>query len=287
MPGNVNRSAVIVVVDQRALAEHVVQHTENGFFVPGNDSRRENHGVPFVEREQPVRIHGEARKRRHRLSLAAAHQDHQFFRRIRRDILRPHHQSVRNAQAVHAMRDLDVVHHAAPDESHLASRGCGNVHDLLDARDRGRKARHDHLARRRSRQFFDAGPHHPLRRRIAGALDVRAVAEQRQDAFRSVPCECVQVKGLAVDRRKIDLEVAGVNYDSHGRANRQCDAINRAVRHADEFNFEGSHFQLPSGDNFAQVRLFEQPVFFQTLVHQRQRKPRPIDGCVQVAQNVG
>src|SRR5579872_6113390 len=51
MAGNVDQSSVIIVVDQGALAEHVVQHAENGFFIPRNDARRENHGVALIKRE--------------------------------------------------------------------------------------------------------------------------------------------------------------------------------------------------------------------------------------------
>ena len=162
VPRDVDRSAVIVVVNQRALAEHMVQHAENGFFISGNNARREDHRVPLIESEQPVRIYCDARKGRHRLRLAAAHQDHQFFRRIRPNILCPHYQPVRNAQPVHAVRDLDVVHHAPPNEADLAPGGRRNIHDLLDARYRRGKARYEDLARRRPRQFFYAGPDHPL-----------------------------------------------------------------------------------------------------------------------------
>ena len=41
MAGNVDRASVIVVVHKRALAEHVVQHAEDGFFIAGNDARGE------------------------------------------------------------------------------------------------------------------------------------------------------------------------------------------------------------------------------------------------------
>ena len=97
----------------------------------------------------------------------------------------------------------------------------------------------------------------------------------------------MQIKRLPVDRREVHLKIASMNHDSHGRANGQRHAVNRAVRHADELDFKRSYFHLAPRNHFAQVRLFEQSVFFQTLVHQRQRKSRPIDGRVQVAQNVG
>ena len=247
--GNVDRAAVIVVIHQGALAEHVVQHPEDGFFVSGNDARGENHRIALVEREQAVIIHGDARKRGHGLGLAAADQDNQLFRRKRIDVLRAHHQAVGNAQAVHAVRDLDVVHHAAADERDLAAGRRGDVHDLLDARNRRREAGDDHLARRRAREFLDARADRSLRGRVAGTLDVGAVAEQREHAFLAVARERVQVKRLAVDGRGIHLEIAGVNHDADRSANGQRDAVNRAVRDADEFDLERPDFQLASRES--------------------------------------
>ncbi len=94
--GNVDRAAVIVVIHQGALAEHVVQHPEDGFFVAGNDARGEDHRIALIEREQAVVIHGDARKRGHGLGLAAADQDDELLRRKRTDVLRAHHQAVGN-----------------------------------------------------------------------------------------------------------------------------------------------------------------------------------------------
>jgi len=48
---NVNRSAVIFVINMRALAEHVGHHPEDCFFVPGIDARGEDHCIAFIERE--------------------------------------------------------------------------------------------------------------------------------------------------------------------------------------------------------------------------------------------
>jgi hypothetical protein len=39
MARNMQYAAGVVVIDQRALAEHVVQHAEDGLFVSGNDAR--------------------------------------------------------------------------------------------------------------------------------------------------------------------------------------------------------------------------------------------------------
>src|SRR5437879_8128508 len=40
--GNVNRPSRIVVVNQRPPPEHMIEHAENGFFIPGNNARGKN-----------------------------------------------------------------------------------------------------------------------------------------------------------------------------------------------------------------------------------------------------
>src|SRR5258708_19301985 len=97
MAGNMDRASIVVVIHERAFAEHVVQHPENGFFIAGNDARGENHGVAFVESEQAVVIDGDARERGHGLGLAAANEDNKFLRRERIGFLRPNHKTVTNS----------------------------------------------------------------------------------------------------------------------------------------------------------------------------------------------
>jgi len=67
--GDVNDAGGIVVVDECAAPEHVIQHAEDGFFVSGNDARRKDDGVVFVDRNEAVIVHRDAGKGRHRLGL--------------------------------------------------------------------------------------------------------------------------------------------------------------------------------------------------------------------------
>ena len=75
-----------------------------------------------------------------------------------------------------------------------------------------------------------------LRAGEAAAIDVRAVGEQRQHALRAELGEAVHVEVLAVDRRLVDLEVAGVDDDAGRRVDRQRHAVGHAVRDADELD---------------------------------------------------
>ena len=79
-----------------------------------------------------------------------------------------------------------------------------------------------------------------LRAGVAAAIDVGAVAEHRQHALGAQLREAVQVERLAVHRRLVDLEVAGVQQHALRRADHHGDAVGHAVRDADELQREGA-----------------------------------------------
>src|SRR6266850_7770842 len=58
VPGNVDDSRGIIVINQRAAPEHVIQHAENGFFISGDDARGENDAVVFVHGDEAVIVYG-------------------------------------------------------------------------------------------------------------------------------------------------------------------------------------------------------------------------------------
>src|SRR5713226_5212929 len=138
---------------------------------------------------------------------------------------------------------------------------------LLDAVDGGGKARDHHLPRRRPAELFDPRPNGALRRRVARALDVGAVAEKRQHALLPVAGKRVQVERLQVRRRGVHLEVAGVDHHSERRAHRQRHAINRAVGDIDELDPERADLDLVAGRHLVQHGIFEQPMLLQPLAH--------------------
>ncbi len=281
------RASAIVVVNQCATAKHVVNHSEDRLFVSGNDARGKNHRVIFIHGEKAVVIDRDARKRTHRLGLAAADQHNQFTRIKCPQILRTNEQAIRDAQASHGMRDFRVVHHAASNKSDLAADRPGNIHDLLDAVNGRRKTGHKDLARSRAAQFFDALPDRALAGRVAGPLDVGAVAEKRQHALLAIFRKRVEIERPQIRRRWINLEVAGVNHHAEGRANGQRHTIHRAVRDVDELNLERADFNLAPGLDLAKLGFFEQSVLFQTLAHQRQCELRAIDRHFEFRKDVG
>ena len=74
--------------------------------------------------------------------------------------------------------------------------------------------------------------------REAAPIGVGAVGEQREHARGAELGEAMQVEVLAVERRLIDLEVAGVDDHAARRVDRQRQAVRHAVRDAQELDRE-------------------------------------------------
>ncbi len=70
------------------------------------------------------------------------------------------------------------------------------------------------------------------------AIDVGAVGEERQHALGAELGEAVQVEVLAVDRRLVDLEVAGEEHHADRAGDGDGHAVGHAVRDADELEGE-------------------------------------------------
>src|SRR6266852_2531835 len=175
VPGNVDNSLGIIVINQRAAPEHVVQHAENGFFVSGNDARGENDAVVFVHGDEAMIVHGDARQRRHRFGLGSAGENDDALRIEPANVLLAHHHSVGNSQQFERVRNLDVIDHAAADEGNFAIYARGNVNHLLNSVNGGSEARENYAPRRRAAQLFNARNDRAFRRREARTLHVRGI----------------------------------------------------------------------------------------------------------------
>ena len=130
-----------------------------------------------------------------------------------------------NPQIPEPLGDLRVLHHAAPEERHLAIELRGEVHEDLHPVDARRERGHDQPAGGAGEDLLERFDDFALRSGEAAAVDVGAVGKQRQDARRAELREPVHVEMLAVDRRLIDLEVARVDDDADRRVNGERDAV--------------------------------------------------------------
>ena len=95
-----------------------------------------------------------------------------------------------------------------------------------DAPGRGVEARAERLA------------HVHFRSRVAGPVHVGGVGAEHHHALLSQLGEPAIVGRLAVERARIELEVAGVHDGADGRVDRQADAVNDRVRDADRLDAE-------------------------------------------------
>src|SRR5215470_16325282 len=97
MTGNMNRSSSIFVVNESATPKHVIEHAADRFFVARNDPRGKDHGVVLFDGDETMVVDSDARKRRHRLGLAAAGENDETLRIEAANVWRTNDHSVWNA----------------------------------------------------------------------------------------------------------------------------------------------------------------------------------------------
>src|SRR5579875_1869451 len=91
----------------------------------------------------------------------------------------------------------------------------GDAHAI----DRRRETAKEELLSSAREDLIQSWLHSPFAGRVALPVHVGRVLQQQQHAALAILGELVQIKGFAVGRRKIDLEVAGVNDNPYGRFN--------------------------------------------------------------------
>ena len=128
---------------------------------------------------------------------------------------------------------------------------------------------------------FDFGPGEPA------AIDVRAVGKEHEHTLRAKLREPVEVEMLTIDRRLVDLEVAGVKHDAHRRRDGERHAVGHAVRDAEKLDGEGpDRDALPGLDRFQPLLRFD-AVLFELRLDERERHRGAVDGAVKLRQHVG
>ena len=206
------------VDDFGAAPRDVIHDAADGLFVAGNGARREDDGVVGPELHEPVIVDRDPRQGRHRLALRSGRQAQDVLGRVAVDVGVADLHARRDAQIAEPLRNLGVLDHAAAEERHLAIELRGEIDEDLHPVDARRERGDDQASRRAREDLLERLDDFALRSGEAAAVDVRAVGKQREDAGRAELGEAVDVEMLAVDRRLIDLEVAGVDDD----ADRAC-----------------------------------------------------------------
>jgi hypothetical protein len=122
----------------------------------------------------------------------------------------------RHLEEAEPLRHLRVLHHAPADERDLPPELRRQAHQDLHPVDARGEGRHQQPAGRTREHLLERLDDVELRAAVAAAIDVRAVGEERQHALGAERREPVEVEVLAVERRLVDLEVAGVHDDPSG-----------------------------------------------------------------------
>ena len=98
--------------------------------------------------------------------------------------------------------------------------------------------------------------------------------------------DAVKVDVLAVERRLVDLEVAGVHDHAARRLDRQRDAVRHAVRDAQELDHERSDRDAIARLDPRQPALRLFAGFFELVLDQGERERRAVDRPLDVRQHV-
>src|SRR6267142_986186 len=144
----------------------------------------------------------------------------------------------------------------------------------------------DDAARSRTAKVFDARDDGAFRGRIAWALNVCRIGEESKDTLIAITSERRDVKAGSVNRCVVNLEIAGVNDDAKWSAHGKRDAVNRAVRDGDEFDFVWTDFNAAARNDFAQRGGIQQAGFFEALFDQRECETRAKDRNIEIAKDV-
>ena len=96
----------------------------------------------------------------------------------------------------------------------------------------------------------------------------------------------MEVERLSVDRCRVDFEISRVDDYADGRADRERDAVNRAVGYVQVLDLERPERRRIARRDLVQLGRIEQSVLLELLSYERKRELRPIHRHVEVAQDV-
>ena len=229
---------------------------------------------PGIDLDAGMVVVRDARHRRHRLALAAGAENELLVRRQLCELVRAQHEIVRHVHVAEVARDVRVLAHRAADERDLAPAVDRDVGGLLHPVHVRRERRDEDLAFALREDLAERLADDALRLRHAGPLRVRRVAEQEVDAAIADLGELADVGALAVDRRVVDLVVAGVHDPAAGRLEDDRDGVGNRMRHPDELDAERAEVErLVVRRDLAQVGLAQEAVLVELRLHEPERQP--------------
>src|SRR5579862_5109472 len=282
---HVDEACGAVIGDDVGIAAvEVVDDAEDAFFVAGNDARTENDRVAAFDAGVLVVVDGGAAERAHGLALSSADEQHELFGRKIAKLAGIDDEARRRVDIAKILRDLSALDHGAADDGHLAAMLAGEVERNADAVDGRREAAEEDFLFCVGEDFVEAGNDGAFAGRIAGTLHVGGVLQQGQHAALAVLSEGMQVEGLFVERREIDLEIAGMDHDADRRLNREGNAVDQRMGDADRLDGERADGELFARRDLDELGFVEQLVFFEASFDVGEGEFGGVNGNLELAQ---
>jgi hypothetical protein len=135
-------------------------------------------------------------------------------------------------------RDLHHALHRAPDHHDLAAGGLRGIGDCAQPRDVGRKGGHGDAAFCALHEFDNGFCNFGFRRRAPFPNRIGGIPDQRQHAGLAELAQPLLIGGLADDRRRIDLPVAGMQHRSDFGVDCERMRFRNRMRHRNELDVE-------------------------------------------------
>ena len=271
-----------------AGAQQPVDHAVDVALVAGDRVARQDHRVVLADLHPLVLATGQQRQRRHRLALRTGGDDAHLAGRVVVDLVDVDERRVGDLQHAEVAAHAHVLLHAQPERGDDATVGDRRVGDLLDAVQVAGEAGGDDPPAASARRTVRAAPRRRWSRAARGRLlGVGRVGHQQPDALVGRDrADAGEVGAAAVDRREVELEVAGVQDDTLRRVHRDRVGVRHRVGDGDELDVErADHPPLAVLDD-DQVGLAQQPGLLDAVAGQAERDRRAVDREAQFAQQV-
>jgi len=177
-----------------------------------------------------------------------------------------------NFDVAQVFGNLGRTGHRTADKRHFSTVFPRQLDSQLDAMDGGGKTGDEQPPLGAGEHLIKLASHSPLTRRVSFALDVGRILKQRQNSLFAIFRERVQVEHLVVRGGRVNLEVARVNQHSEGRVDGQRNTIYKTVGNVDGMNRERARLKSLACTDLVQIRIIQQPMFFQFVFYVRERE---------------
>ena len=231
---------------------------------------------------------GDARERGHRLSLAPRAEGEHVSGRELGGLAGGDDRLLGDVDVAEVAGDVEVLAHRAPNDGDLAAALDRHVRGLLHAVDVRREAGHEDSSRTQGKERAKGLADEPLRAGRARPLGVRRVAEQEVDSPVSDLGERPDVGAEPVDRRVVELPVAGVHDPACASFDDERHRVRDRVRDADHLHPERPELErLVVRAGLDELRCLAEPVLVELGLDEREREARRDDrGDLDLAEEV-